>query len=165
MSGLGDSYIMGQKYRKIEPMQLSKRTQYGIRAMVCLAENYNRGYLQTRELAAREGIPSKFLEAILASLARARFLTSKIGATGGYRLQHAPEDVPVSEIVLRLEGRRMTDEPEALAATGNTPGEIGVSLIHTQLTVSLQRVLKSITLADLTRQVQENSPGNQMYYI
>ena len=71
-------------------MQLSKRTQYGIRAMICLADAYERGFLQTKELSSREQLPTKFLESILAALTRGKFLTSKIGVTGGYRLARAP---------------------------------------------------------------------------
>src|ERR1041385_5027633 len=58
-------------------MLLSKRTQYGIRALVCFAEAYERGYLQARELSKREKLPPKFLESILNALTRADYLVSK----------------------------------------------------------------------------------------
>ncbi len=110
-------------------MQLSKRTQYGLRAMVCLADAYQRGYLQTKALAAREGLPTKFLESILSALTRGKFLASKIGVTGGYRLARAPRDIFVIDLVTRLEGKRLTaEQPEP--ATPERPGEIAVRLIQ-----------------------------------
>ena len=71
-------------------MLLSKRTQYGLRAMICFADAYERGFLQAGENSPREKLPPKFLESILNALARANFLDSKIGSAGGYRLARPP---------------------------------------------------------------------------
>jgi len=38
-------------------MLLSKRTQYGLRAMICFADTYERGFLQARELSHHEKLP------------------------------------------------------------------------------------------------------------
>jgi len=146
-----------------EDMQLSKRTQYGLRAMICLADAYQRGYLQTKELAKREGLPNKFLESILSALTRGRFLTSKIGATGGYRLTKAPRDIVVGDIVARLEGNELLDEQEA--DPGERPGEIAIRLMQSRLSEALRGVLNTVTLAELAEQVSAQSRGGQMYYI
>src|SRR5947208_17180362 len=91
-------------------MQLSKRTQYGLRAMICLADAYERGYLQTKELALREKLPTKFLESILSALTRGKFLVSRIGASGGYRLARAPRDMLLGDILVRLEGKKLLEQ-------------------------------------------------------
>jgi Rrf2 family transcriptional regulator, cysteine metabolism repressor len=145
-------------------MQLSKRTQYGIRALVCLAEAYNRGFLQAGELARREKLPAKFLEAILNTLARSNFLISKIGAAGGYRLARAPKDIMLGEVVARLEGRRlMQAQPAANAA--ERPGETAIRLIQTHLTEAVRKVLDTTSLADLAEQVAALGREGQMYFI
>lgn len=145
-------------------MQLSKRTQYGIRALICLCESYPRGFLQTRELARREGLPTKFLESILSSLTREKILLSKIGATGGYRLSRKPEDILVSDIITRLEGKKLMQDAD-LPTTEARAGEVAVQLLQNQLSQALCATLASVTLATLAEQVIQRSRDGQMYYI
>ena len=144
-------------------MQLSKRTQYGLRALICFADAYEHGFLQTRELSAREKLPVKFLESILAALVRGKFLVSKIGASGGYRLARPPQDILLGDIVARLEGKRLMDS-QTLEA-GERPGEIAVRIVQAQLTDAVRNVLNSTSLAELAEQTSQQSPGGQMYYI
>jgi Rrf2 family transcriptional regulator, cysteine metabolism repressor len=143
-------------------MQLSKRTQYGIRALVCFADAYHTGYLQTRELSAREKLPPKFLESILSALARGKFLVSKIGNQGGYRLAKPPKDILLSDVISRLEGRLLEDaEPDL----HERPGQTAVRLIEVRLTEAVHDLLEKMTLADLAEQVAQRSRSGQMYYI
>ena len=67
-------------------MRLSRRTEYGLRAMIQLARLGPRRYVQSKDLSQQEGLPNKFLEAILLALRRGDFLESKVGSGGGYRL-------------------------------------------------------------------------------
>lgn len=145
-------------------MQLSKRTQYGIRALICLCEAYPRGYIQTRELAAREGLPAKFLESILSSLSRGKFLISKIGSMGGYRLARSPDHIVVGEVIARLEGKKFMLENVELSEDIK-PGEMAVEILQTQLSTAVCGVLDSTTLAALVEQVSQKSRGGQMYFI
>jgi len=45
--------------------QLSKRTQYSLRALYALARHYGQGPLLIEQLSRNEAIPKKFLEQIL----------------------------------------------------------------------------------------------------
>lgn len=145
-------------------MQLSKRTQYAIRAMICLCDAYPRGFIQTRELASREKIPTKFLESILAALCRGQFLVSKIGASGGYRLARRPDEIFLSDLVARLEGKRLASESITLS-DDLRPGELAVDLLQNQLTEAFDSVLRATTLAMLHEKVYQHSRGGQMFYI
>jgi Rrf2 family protein len=145
-------------------MQLSKRAQYGLRAMICLADAYEQGFLQTKELAKREKLPNKFLESILSALTRGRFLVSKIGATGGYRLSRHPDEILIGAVVARLEGKKLMQDQAAPNGT-ERPGEVGVRLIQVQLSEAVRRVLGPMTLSQLAEHVAQQSHGGQMYYI
>ena len=92
-------------------MRLSKRTEYGLRAVVQLARLDPRSYVQSKDLAQQEGLPNKFLEAILLALRRGGFLESKVGSGGGYRLSRPPRDIRVGDLIRRLEGRLTVKEP------------------------------------------------------
>lgn len=71
-------------------MRLSKRGEYGLRAMIILA-GYPHSASQPpivliKGIAQREQIPIKFLEQILLSRKNVGLLHSKMGAGGGYYL-------------------------------------------------------------------------------
>jgi Rrf2 family protein len=89
-------------------MRLSKRGEYGLRAMIDLA-NWDHSspephIVQIKEIAERENIPLKFLEQILLTLKNAGLLHSKMGVGGGYYLAHPPGEITLGQIVRTLDG-------------------------------------------------------------
>lgn len=145
-------------------MKLSKRTEYGLRAVVHLARLWPHNYIQSKDLSKEENLPGKFLEAILLALRRGGFLESKVGSGGGYRLSRSPRDIRVGEIVRRLEGRLTvkdgTDEAEG------SPGEIAVHLINVKLTQATDEVLDKLSVEELAEQAIRGGHTQQsMYYI
>ena len=62
--------------------QLSKRTQYCLRALYALARDYGQGPTLIAQLATEEAIPKKFLEQILLSLKSTGLVESKKGKGG-----------------------------------------------------------------------------------
>jgi Rrf2 family protein len=88
-------------------MRLSKRGEYGLRAMIMLAGPAENGYtamLQIREISEREQIPAKFLEQILLALKNAGLVHSKMGVGGGYYLARPAREINLGQIVRVLDG-------------------------------------------------------------
>lgn len=85
-------------------MKLSTRSQYGVRLMLALAQNYGRGYIYLKDIARREGISEKYLSLITIPLKGAGLLNASRGARGGYTLARPPSDTTLKEIVDALEG-------------------------------------------------------------
>lgn len=83
---------------------LSKKCKYAIHALVYLAERYQQGPVHIQEIAERQHIPKKFLEAILLELRNAKILHSKKGKGGGYYLYKKPQDVNMIEIMRLMDG-------------------------------------------------------------
>src|SRR5437870_4051490 len=83
---------------------LSKKSKYGLKALFVLAREAGRGPVLVSELADREGLPKKFLEAILLELKHHGLLQSKKGKGGGYFLSRAPADVTLGEVIRVLDG-------------------------------------------------------------
>jgi len=145
-------------------LRLSKQTEYGLRAVVQLARMGPGQYVQSRDLAQAEGLPNKFLEAILLSLRRGGFLDSKVGREGGYRLSRPPREIRVGEVVRRLEGRLTLKEGRL--AGDRSEGEIAVHFLNEKLTEATDTVLDSLTLDQLLEQVARSAGlAQQMYYI
>ncbi len=146
-------------------MRLSKRTEYGLRAVVQLARLGPRSYVQSKDLAQQEGLPNKFLESILLALRRADFLESKVGSGGGYRLSRTPRDIRVGDVIRRLEGR-LTIKEESGRKEDASPGEVAVRLLNERLTDATDDVLDAMTLEQLVEYVARTSSHHQaMYYI
>lgn len=84
--------------------QLSKRTQYSLRAMYALAREYGHGPVLASRLSEEEAIPKKFLEQILLSLRNLGLVDSKKGKGGGYMLAHPPDRITLAQVIRVMEG-------------------------------------------------------------
>jgi Rrf2 family protein len=144
-------------------LRVSKQTEYGLRAAVTLARLWPARFVQSRDLADQEKLPTKFLEAILLILRRGGFLESKVGRDGGYRLSRPPEEIQVGELVRRLEGRLTAKE--SVRGQELSAGELAVQLLNKQLTEATDRVLDDMTLKELSDFATRAGVGHQMYYI
>lgn len=145
-------------------MRLSKRTEYGLRAVVQLARLWPRNFVQSRDLSQQEGLPNKFLESILLALRRGGFLESKVGSGGGYRLSRAPKDISVGDLIRRLEGRLTAKEGGTVG--DSSPGRVAVRLINEKLTDATDQVLDTMSVEELLEHVNRATSTNQeMYYI
>jgi Rrf2 family protein len=144
-------------------LRLSKRTEYGLRAVVALARQGPGLFVQSKDLAQQENLPNKFLEAILLALRRGGFLDSKVGSGGGYRLSRPARQIQVGDLIRRLEGRLTTRESASTADM--TPGEIAVHLINDRLTEATEEVLNDMTLDQLMEHVARAGHLQSMYYI
>ena len=82
---------------------ISTRGRYGLRFMIDLAQNQGRGYIPMKDVAARQGISTKYLEQILPVLTKNKLIEAVHGKGGGYRLVRRPEEYTVGEILRRTE--------------------------------------------------------------
>ena len=89
-------------------MRLSKRGEYGLRAMIFLASaSGSSSYvhiIQLKEISEHEKIPAKFLEQILFALKNAGLLHSKMGNGGGYYLVKPASEITLGQIFRVLDG-------------------------------------------------------------
>lgn len=83
---------------------LSKKTKYGIKALVYLARQEDRKPVQISTISKAENISHKFLESILLILKKSGILSSKKGTNGGYFLLKEPNDVQMTTVMRLLEG-------------------------------------------------------------
>jgi Rrf2 family protein len=138
---------------------LSRRSKYGLRALLALAEETGRGPVLVSELSAREAIPKKFLEAILLDLNRHGLVQSKKGKGGGYFLRRPPSEITFGDAVRALEG------PLALVpCVSQTAYErcvdcvdevtCGVRLAMREVRDATAQILDSTTLADVNRRIK-----------
>lgn len=103
-------------------MQISRKADYALRAMVILAGLAPGKTMQAQEMASAGTIPIKFLEQILLVLKRAGLLQSKRGVGGGYRLGKEPRLISVGEIIELMDGElcRLVDSSQMARFSGSS---------------------------------------------
>src|SRR5262245_66553594 len=84
-------------------MWISRRTDYATRAIVALALERDVRPVKMQELAERTDTPISVLEQVLPQLRSAGIVRSERGPSGGYRLEHTPEEMPLAHVVRGLE--------------------------------------------------------------
>lgn len=85
-------------------MLISTKGRYALRVMLELAQGEPGECMPLPVIAQRQGISEKYLESIIAVLARAGLVEGQRGKGGGYRLSRELKDYSVGEIVRLTEG-------------------------------------------------------------
>jgi Rrf2 family protein len=84
---------------------LSSKAKYAVRALVFIAERYDRtNWVPTGDIATAEAIPRKFLEAILVELRDHQLVESRRGALGGHRLARPPDAISLADVIRVIDG-------------------------------------------------------------
>jgi Rrf2 family protein len=147
-------------------MRLSKRGEYGLRAMIDLAaalqDDDGRGgthVVQIKDIAERQHIPAKFLEQILLALKNAGMLHSRMGVGGGYYLAKPASEITLGHIVRVLDGplapigcvSHMAYEP------CGCPDErtCGLRLVMLDVRNAISDILDGTSLADVTQRIDQ----------
>lgn len=85
-------------------MQISRRVDYGLRAVIYLSAQEPERSCSLAEIARHQGVPRKFLEKIVRDLIRADLVGSKRGPDGGYHLARPPREISFQDVIEALEG-------------------------------------------------------------
>jgi Rrf2 family protein len=153
---------------------ISKRTQYGLKAMQSLGRRYGEGPVSIATLSREDSIPIKFLELILLDLKASGLLESKKGPGGGYQLSRPPSMITIGSLIRIMEGplAPLPCASETAFRPCDECGEVescGTRIIMRQVRDAMANILDGTTLAQLIRQVEEaRSKGKRealMYHI
>ena len=133
-------------------MRISKKTQYGLRAMTYLASVFNKDRIcSLREISEKENISFDYLEKIISRLEKNKLLKSKRGIKGGYCLARSPKRIKVGEIIKILEETMAPVKCVSMEKKYHCPRKRVCKTITVWKKVqeNLISTLNSITLADL----------------
>ncbi len=83
---------------------LTKKGKYGLKALVHLSRMPAGQLAFVGDIAVRNNIPKKFLDAILGELRNAGFVQSRKGKEGGYRLARPATEIKIGHVVRVLDG-------------------------------------------------------------
>lgn len=83
---------------------LSRKTKYGLKALVYIGRQEPGRAVSTAEIAEAEHISRKFLESIMLLLRNNGILVSRKGKEGGYHLIGSAREITLAKVMRILEG-------------------------------------------------------------
>ncbi len=147
------------------------KSKYAIKALLFLARKRGAGPTLIADLAQRERIPKKFLEAILLDLKNEGVLQSRKGKNGGYLLAIAPHDIKIGRIVEIFDGTIVAPTCVSQSMVRNCSEcdeqtNCGLRLLMDDLRSSIETVLLGTTLADINSRMEliESKNGKPVMY-
>ena len=137
---------------------LSRKSKYGLKALLTLAREQERGPVLISDLAERDAIPKKFLEAILLELKRNGIVESRKGKGGGYFLRRKPEEITFGAVIRVLEGPLAwvpcVSQTAYMKCVECVDEETcGVRAAMKEVRDATARILDNTTLADINRRL------------
>jgi len=142
-------------------MRISKRGEYGLRAMIYLANTQKQSsgeMVQIKDISLQEKIPAKYLEQILLALKNAGLLQSRMGIGGGYYLARQPKDINLGQIVRVLDGPLAPIRCVSQMAyeSCGCPDErtCGLRMVMGDVRNAIANILENTSLADVTERVE-----------
>ena len=148
-------------------MRLSKKSRYGLRALVDLSVRAKEEQISLNSIAERNNISLQYLEQVFAALRRAGIVKSIKGPQGGYLLEKSADKITVLEIVEALEGSCELDAEEISDKVECKEISMSIQdLIIDPVNAKLHEILESVTLQDLENDyLRKTEYSFDMYYI
>lgn len=145
-------------------MKVSKKVDYGVRALMELAQNYGKGVEQSSQIARKQQIPEPYLDQLLTILRKSGLIRSRSGPQGGHALAKPANEISLAEVVISLEG---TIAPISCLNMNDGCSRIGTCAprdVWQAVEKAIMGVLSTITIQELVNK-QQNLERGGMYYI
>lgn len=136
-----------------------KKVYYGLRFVLALSVVAEGEHIGVAELAEKEELPVKFLEAIAVALRKSGVVDVKRGAGGGYFLSKSLSEISVLDLVNVLD-----DKTEKEAAIQGSNAEKAVAKYLKKLKSEYEILLANKKLSELVKVFTDENEKN-MYYI
>lgn len=141
---------------------ISKKTKYGLKALIYLANNPPDQVVLIADLAQQENIPKKFLEAILLELKNNGLLQSRKGKGGGYSLGRRPQEITLGQVVRILNGPLAPVSCVSQSAYKRCDEckdekNCGIRLVMKEVRDAMSEILDRTTLTDVICKMQESN--------
>ena len=119
-------------------LALSRRGDYGVRAMLALAGQDGTGWTSVPRISSAMQIPERFLPRVMADLTRAGLVEGRAGRAGGYRLARPATSISLLDVIVAVE-----PEPELRTCIlrGGPCGVDGRCAVHAAFTDAREAML------------------------
>ncbi|OGO88234.1 MAG: hypothetical protein A2Y24_05835 [Clostridiales bacterium GWE2_32_10] len=136
-------------------MKLSTKGEYGLRAIIDIAENSKNGeYVSISDISTRQKISDRYLEKIIAKLKKSGLVKSSRGVNGGYILGKDPKCINMFDILSVLEDNIDVTECMDIHVFEkcNNHYTCKARKLWVKINEAVENVLKNTTLLDMIKQ-------------
>ena len=132
-------------------MRLSTRSRYGVRLMLVLGINENKGPIFLKDIANSEEISEKYLSQIIIPLKANGLINTFRGAHGGYVLSRSASQIKLREIIESLEGDMSLVDCVKKPDMCNRSTECITHDVWSEMSLLLVDFLENLSLDDLIK--------------
>ena len=104
-------------------MRLTTKSEYSILALIYIARHKEKDFVKIEAICSKYDLPKKYLEQLLLILKQNRYVKTKRGASGGYKLARSPKEITVAEIARLMDGALAPTESASTYFFSHTPLE------------------------------------------
>jgi len=132
----------------------SKTCEYGIRAMIFVAQKSNEGSrISLKEIAKGTGAPEHFIAKIMQELGRKKLVHSIKGPNGGFYLEPDDMQISLAEIVTSLDGKGIYNDCVLGLKTCNEKTPCPMHHQYKEVKKGLIQMLEQNTIGDFNRKL------------
>ena len=102
-------------------MRLTTRSEYTILALLYLARHESEGFIRIEDICSESDISKKYLEMLFTVLKQNRYIRTKRGTGGGYKLAKPAVKISIAEIVRLMDGALAPTEAVSKYFYSETP--------------------------------------------
>lgn len=140
-------------------MKLTAQEEYGLRCVLRLAREGERGSLTIPQLSQAEGISGSYVAKLMGILRRGGFVKSARGQVGGYTLARPATEIVVGEALAVLGGRLFEsdfcDEHTGVEQLCTNSVDCSIRSLWRAVQFVVDQVLAKTTLRDLVSNEQD----------
>ncbi|MEE9284147.1 MAG: Rrf2 family transcriptional regulator [Dehalococcoidia bacterium] len=139
-------------------MHIPVKVDYGVRALVDLAQHQGSGPSRSADIARRQFIPEAFLDRLLLTMSKAGLVSSQRGPLGGHALAQDPAQISLGAVMAAM------GETDTLVGCLDDPSACSISPACSQRDIwreveeAVHQVLDNTTIADLVRRLGDREP-------
>jgi Rrf2 family cysteine metabolism transcriptional repressor len=132
-------------------MKLTTKSEYSILAPVYMARNEKNGFMKIEEICSKCDIPKKYLELLFMILRQNRYIKTKRGTSGGYKLAKPASAINAAEIIRLMDGALAATDSVSRYFFSDTPlsKEKKIIKVFKEIRDYIAERLENLTLADL----------------
>jgi Rrf2 family protein len=128
-------------------MRISRTVEYGLTAVVFIAQNCKDGLVMSKKISDAYDLPREYLQQVMQQLVRAGILISKKGPRGGSKLARPAKEITLLEIIEAIDGPVIV--PMNLTEQTGKPFAKKVEKMFLDVSKDMRASLAKVTLAEL----------------
>jgi len=132
-------------------VKLTTKSEYTLLALIYIARHSRQGYVKIEDICATYDISKKYLEHLLSILKQNRYIKTRRGAMGGYKLARPAENISMASIIRLMDGALAPTESVSKYFFSHTPLEKEPKIVNVlkEIRDYIAKRLERLTLADL----------------